>query len=252
MTGMLKYTKKNNIGLIMLNRPEKRNAFHPELIKSLTEKLIEIESDNEVKALVLSGEGKSFSAGADLEYLNKLNSFSTLKNQNDSENLGQMFLHLYNLSKPTIAAVNGAAIAGGSGLASCCDFVIADRQNAKFGYSEINIGFLPAIVSIFLVKKIGEGPAKQMLLSGEIIHAQRAYELGFVNSLSDNLLIDAFSLAEKLSANPSSSMSMTKRMIHEISNLGVENAVKYCINLNTIARTSDDFKYGLEKFLNKN
>ncbi len=249
---MIKYTKKDYVGFILLNRPEKRNALHPELIQNLTEKLIEIEKDNDVKVVIISGEGKSFSAGADLEYLNKLNNFSILKKEEDSVNIGKMFLQLYNLSKPTIAAVNGAAIAGGCGLASCCDFVIADKQIAKFGYSEINIGFLPAIVSIFLIKKIGEGYARQMLLSGEIISPQRAFEIGFVNILSDDVVEDAFSLAEKLSANSAFSMSMTKKMINNISNLEVENAVDYCINLNTIARTSEDFKHGLEKFLNKN
>ncbi|MHB8578801.1 MAG: enoyl-CoA hydratase/isomerase family protein [Ignavibacteriaceae bacterium] len=249
---MFNYTEKNNIGVILLNRPEKRNALHPKLIQLLTEKLIEIENDKNVKVVIISGEGKSFSAGADLEYLNMLNTFSILKKEEDSENLGKMFLQLYNLSKPTIAAVNGAAIAGGCGLASCCDFIIADKQNAKFGYSEIKIGFIPAIVSIFLIKKIGEGYARQMLLSGEIFTAQRAYEIGLANSLSNDVIADAFSLGEKLLENSAFSMSITKNIINDISNLGVENAVKYCINLNTIARTSEDFKFGIEKFLNKN
>ncbi|MHB1686258.1 MAG: enoyl-CoA hydratase/isomerase family protein [Ignavibacteriaceae bacterium] len=248
---MLKFTKKNNIGFILLDRPEKRNAFHPELIKLLSEKLIEIEKDNEVKVVIISGEGKSFSAGADLEYLSQLNSLSILKKEEDSENLGKMFLQLYNLSKPTIAAVNGAAIAGGCGLASCCDFIIADKQNAKFGYSEIKIGFVPAIVSIFLIKRIGEGQARQLLLSGEIIDSKRAYEIGLVNTISDDVVNDSFSLAEKLAANSSFSMGLTKKIINNISQLGVEDAVKYGINLNTIARTSEDFNNGLVKFLNK-
>ncbi len=109
-----------------------------------------------------------------------------------------MFLDIYNFPKPVIAAVNGPAIAGGCGLASVCDFIIADSEKAKFGYSEAKIGFVPAIVSIFLIKKIGEGKARQLLLSAETINAEKAYEIGFADYLSNDVLNDSFSLAEKL------------------------------------------------------
>ena len=248
---MITYSEKNNIGLIMLNRPEKRNALHPEMVEEIKDKLGSIRNNNKIKVLIFSGKGSSFCAGADLVYLNELKDFSVIENERDSEELAQLFSDIYNFPKPVIAAVNGPAIAGGCGLASVCDFIIADSEKAKFGYSEAKIGFVPAIVSIFLVKKIGEGKAKQLLLSAEIINAQKAYEIGFADLLSDNVLKDSFVLAEKLTRNSLTSLSMIKKMISSISNFTVEEAVKYSIELNTISRSSGDFKEGLSNFLNK-
>jgi len=130
---MIKYLKENQVGIITLNRPEKRNALHPDLINRLKTKLNEIKNDIDVRVLIITGEGKSFCAGADLEYLNKLKEYSSIDNEKDSESLAELFLEIYNFPIPTIAAVNGAAIAGGCGLASVCDFIIADKNNAKFG-----------------------------------------------------------------------------------------------------------------------
>jgi methylglutaconyl-CoA hydratase len=248
---MITYTEKNNVGLIMLNRPEKRNALHPEMVEEIKDKLGSIKNDNKIKVLILSGEGSSFCAGADLAYLNELKDFSVTENERDSEELAQLFSDIYYFPKPVIAAVNGPAIAGGCGLASVCDFIVADSEKAKFGYSEAKIGFVPAIVSIFLIKKIGEGKAKQLLLSAEIINAQKAYENGFADILSGNVLNDSFILAEKISRNSLTSLKMIKKMISSISNLTVEEAVKYSIELNTISRSSGDFKEGLNNFLNK-
>ena len=180
---MIKYEIKNDIGILTLNRPEKRNALHPELVKQMKSKLKEVEKDESVKILIITGEGKAFCAGADLEYLNQLRTFSSLENEKDSRELAELFLMIYNFSKIVIAAVNGAAIAGGCGLASVCDIIVADEANAKFGYSEVKIGFIPALVSSFLIRKVGEGMAKQLLLSGEIIEAKRAYEIGFANGI---------------------------------------------------------------------
>ena len=248
---MIKYSEKNNIGLIMLNRPEKRNALHPEMVEEIKNKLGSIKNNNKIKVLILSGEGSSFCAGADLAYLNELKDFSVTENERDSEELAQLFLDIYDFPKPVIAAVNGPAIAGGCGLASVCDFIIADSEKAKFGYSEAKIGFVPAIVSIFLVKKIGEGKAKQLLLSAEIINAQKAFEIGFADLLSGNVLKDSFVLAEKLNRNSLTSLKLIKKMVSSVSNLTVEEAIRYSIELNTISRSSEDFKEGLSNFLNK-
>ena len=248
---MIKYSEKNGIGLIMLNRPEKRNALHPEMVGAIKDKLSSIENNDSIKVLILSGEGSSFCAGADLAYLNKLKDFSVTENEKDSEDLAQLFLDIYNFPKPVIAAVNGPAIAGGCGLASVCDFIIADSEKAKFGYSEAKIGFVPAIVSIFLIKKIGEGKAKQLLLSAEIINAQKAYEIGFADLLSGNVLHDSFAFVDKLTQNSLISFKMIKKMVSSISNLTIEEAIKYSIELNTISRSTEDFKEGLSNFLNK-
>ena len=158
---------------------------------------------------------------------------------------------IYNFPKPTISAVNGSAIAGGCGLASVCDFIVAHPEKSKFGYSEVKIGFIPAIVSIFLIKKVGEGLARQFLLEGEIISGKRAYEIGFVNYLAEDVIDESFKLAEKLNSNSAESFRSIKQMISTISTLSVQEAVNHCIGLNTISRSTADFKNGIDSFLNK-
>jgi methylglutaconyl-CoA hydratase len=248
---MIKYEIKNEIGIVTLNRPEKRNALHPELVRQMKSQLKEAAEDKSVKVLIITGEGKAFCAGADLEYLNEMKNYSSLENEKDSRELAELFLMIYNFPKPVIAAVNGAAIAGGCGLASVCDIIVADELNARFGYSEVKIGFIPAIVSTFLIRRVGEGMAKQLLVSGEIIEAKRAYEIGFANYLYNNTLEFSLDLASKLKTNSSASMKMTKDLTRKVSGLSVDDAVEYCIGLNTISRTTDDFKKGLNNFLTK-
>ncbi len=248
---MIKSEIKNNNGIITLARPEKRNALNPKLVKNLKDILSEYKINEQIKSIIITGEGNTFSAGADLEYLNSLSANSTIENYNDSESLSELFVMLYEYPKPTIAAVNGAAIAGGCGLASVCDFIVAHPEKGKFGYSEVKIGFIPAVVSVFLIRKIGEGLAKQLLLEGGIISGQRAYEIGLVNYLSENVLEESLNLSERLNKNSVESMRMTKQMIGNAANLSVREAVHYCIGLNTISRSTEDFKNGIESFLNK-
>jgi len=249
---MIKYSTNKGIGIIRLNHPEKRNALHPEHIVTMKKKLNELRDDDKVKGLILTGEGSSFCSGADLDYLNELKNYSPIKNEADSESLAKLFLTIYNFPKPVIAAVNGPAIAGGCGLASVCDFIIADKNNAKFGYTEIKIGFVPAIVSIFLIKKIGEGKARQLLMSGEIIDAKKAYKIGLVNLLAIDALKESISFTEKLVQNSDTSLRLTKQVINLVSNFNIEDAINYCIRINTISRSTEDFQEGLNIFLSKN
>lgn len=248
---MVKFELKNHIGILTLNRPNKRNALHPDLITQVKKELKKYWNDEDLRILIITGAGKAFCAGADLAYLKKLSDYSSAKNEKDSSDLAEMFKMIYNFPKPTIAAVNGAAIAGGCGLASVCDLVVADTEQAIFGYSEVKIGFIPAMVSIFLIRRIGEGIAKQLLLSGEIINGKRAFEIGFVNYLYNNALEGALEVASKLINNSNYSMIQTKVMVNQIFNLPVEEAVDYCVKLNTISRSSADFKKGIESFLKK-
>lgn len=248
---MIKSEIRNGAGIITLARPEKRNALHPEMVEKIKLVLSDFEKDENVNSVIITGAGTTFCAGADLEYLNELSNNSSIGNYNDSKSLAELFLMIYEFEKPTIAAVNGAAIAGGCGLASVCDFIIAHPENSKLGYSEVKIGFIPAIVSIFLIKRIGEGLSKQFLLEGDLITGKRAYEIGLVNYLSENVLDFALDISGRLNKNSSESMRMTKRMLNSISNLSVKDAVDYTINLNTISRSTNDFKKGLEKFLTK-
>ncbi len=247
---MIKYFEENEYGIITLNRPEKRNALHTDMVNAIILKLQEIKNDSKIKVLIITGEGKSFCAGADLSYLQELQNYSTKDNEHDSENLAKMFLDIYNFPKPTIASVNGAAIAGGCGLATVCDFIIANNSNSKFGYSEVKIGFVPAIVSIFLIKKAGEKIAKRLLMTGDTVDGKTAFDMGLVDFLSDHPLNEAKELAKKLIQNSPYSLSLTKRMIQTISNMNVESAVEYCVKLNTISRSSEDFQKGIKTFLN--
>ncbi len=248
---MIKSEIRNNAGLIIFNRPEKRNALHPEMTTLLKARLDEFRTNESIKSVIITSEGNTFCAGADLSYLNELRNYSAVKNEEDTEKLADLFLMIYDFPKPVIAAVNGPAIAGGCGIASACDFIIADKNNAKFGYSEVKIGFIPAVVSIFLIKKIGEGKAKQLLLTGEIINSEKAQLIGLVDYLSDNVLEDAIAFTDKLNENPAFSTVMTKDLLHIISNMKVRDAVNYCIRINVISRSSEDFKNGINKFLNK-
>lgn len=248
---MIRSEIKNSTVVLTLNRPEKRNALHPFMVEQIKEKLKEYAYDDSVKSLIITGEGNTFCAGADLDYLKNISNNSSVDNLEDSKSLAEMFLMIYEFPKPTVAAVNGSAIAGGCGLASVCDFIIAHPEKSKFGYSEVKIGFIPAIVSIFLIKKLGDGFAKQLLLEGDLITGSRAYEIGLVNYLSENVLDESLNLAEKLNKNSVESSKLTKQMINNISNLSVKEAVNYCINLNVISRATEDFKTGIDFFLNK-
>lgn len=248
---MIKTEIKNNTAILTLNRPEKRNALHPFLIEQLKSKIIEYKKNDLVKSLIITGEGNTFCAGADLEYLKNISNNSSSENYEDSKSLAELFLMIYEFPKPTIAAVNGSAIAGGCGLASVCDFIIANPDKSKFGYTEVKIGFIPAIVSIFLIRKIGEGFAKQLLLAGDLITGNRAYEIGLANYLAEDVFAESINLAEKLNKNSATSMKMTKKMIDNISNLSVRDAVDHCINLNVISRSTEDFNKGIQSFLSK-
>lgn len=248
---MIKTELKRNTLIILLNRPEKRNSLHPDLISQLKSVLLKAEHDEEVKSVIITGEGSAFSAGADLEYLKKLSTNSILDNENDSLSLAEMFFQIYSFSKPVIAAVNGPAIAGGCGLASVCDLIVAHPEKSIFGYSEVKIGFIPAIVSVFLLRRVGEGYTKQLLLTGETITGKRAYEIGFANYLADNVLEEAVKISEELNQNSALSMSLTKKLIHSVSDLQIQTSIDFCINLNVISRTSEDFRKGIQKFLNK-
>ncbi|NWF49075.1 MAG: enoyl-CoA hydratase/isomerase family protein [Ignavibacteriaceae bacterium] len=248
---MIKYQTIDDIGLISLNRPEKRNALHPEMCIQITNLLEKLETEKSIKAIIITGEGTSFCAGADLENLNELTNAGVKENLSDSEIVSRLFLKLYNFNKPTFAAVNGPAIAGGCGLASVCDFIVADELKAKFGYSEVKIGFIPAIVSTFFIRRIGEGRALHYLLSGELFDAKRGKEIGFVNYISSNLIDETIQMAKTIGSLPQQSFLITKQMIKNISNLPVEDSIKYCLNLNTITRTTKDFKENLKTLSKK-
>lgn len=247
---MIKVEIINNTAMIRLNRPDKRNSLNPELILALKNQLDKLENNTSVKVIIITGEGSSFCSGADLNYLQQLKDYSIIENKIDSENIAELLLKIYRFPKPVIGAVNGPAVAGGCGLASVCDFIIADRKNARFGYPEVKIGFVPAIVSIFLIRRIGEGRAKEFLLTGEIFDADESFKKGLVNQVSDDIISDSIQFAAKLYNNSALSMKLTKELINNIGDLNLDSAIRLAVNQNVISRSSEDFKKGISNFLN--
>lgn len=247
------YQVNNRIGYIALNRPEKRNALNYELIAELKSSFIVAENDEQVKVIVLKATGEAFCAGADLGYLHQLQHFSLEENSADSNHLKELFQLIYTLKKVVIAQVQGHALAGGCGLAIVCDFVFAVPE-AKFGYTEVRIGFVPAIVMYFLLKKIGEGKSKYLLLSGELIEAKKALDFGIINQVveADKLALIVEEFAQRLiEKNSSQSMEITKKMISEIQSMPLEEALHYAAQMNAHARSTNDCKRGVSAFLNK-
>jgi methylglutaconyl-CoA hydratase len=251
--GHVKYAVENRIGYITLNRPEKRNALNHEFVTELKQAFINAEADRNVKVIVLKAEGESFCAGADLEYLQSLQKYTFEENLQDSTHLMELFRIVYNLKKIVIAQVQGHALAGGCGLVSVCDFSFSIHE-ANYGYTESRIGFVPAIVMVFLIRKIGEAKAKELLLTGNAIKAKDAKHLGIINWIVEENELESSvkEFAEKLCANNSEmSMQLTKQMIANVQSMPLEEALKYACLKNAEARNSDDCKKGIDAFLKK-
>ena len=250
---LVNYQTENRIGYITLNRPEKRNALSPELIAELHQAFERAEQDHEVKVVVLKAAGEAFCAGADLAYLQQLQKFSVEENLQDSNKLKALFLKIYSLRKVVIAQVQGHALAGGCGLATLADFVVAVPE-AKFGYTEVKIGFIPAIVLVFLIRKIGEQKSRQLLLSGDLIKAEEAFTMGLVTKVvpKEKLEETVQLLAHTLIKNNSGhSMELTKKMIGEVQSMSLTEALDYASRMNAMARGSEDCKKGISAFLEK-
>src|SRR5882757_6392711 len=239
------------IATITLNRPEKRNAISFELLSELLAVFDEIEA-SATQILILTGAGKAFCAGLDLEELKSLLGKTQAENLADSERIARVFRRLYDFPKPTIAAVNGAAIAGGTGLATLCDFTLAVPE-AKFGYTEVRIGFVPAIVSSFLIANIGEKRARDLLLTGRIFSAEEAHRLGLVNEIvaPDQLMKRAQELAAQLLENSPASLQATKKLLSSYTRERLDHQIKQAVQGNAGIRETADFKEGITAFLEK-
>lgn len=252
-TSLIQYEIRDRVAYLTLNRPEKRNALDDKMVTALLEGFKKALADDEAKVIVLGANGKAFCAGADLAYLEKLQTNTYEENLADSRHLMSLFKLIYTCEKVVIASIQGHAIAGGCGLASVCDFSIAVPE-AKFGYSEVHIGFVPAIVSYFLLRKIGEGRAKDLLLSGRIIGAEEAAQLGMINRVvsAEALGAEVEQLAGDLcNKNSGQSMKLTKQLIATVQDVGLEEGMNIAAETNAEARATDDCKKGIGAFLNK-
>ena len=247
----LRLSQDASIATITLSRPEKRNAISYELIEELLAVLDEI-AHSSALVLILTGEGKAFCSGMDLENLKALSGRSSEQNLKDSETMAQLFRTLYDFPRPTIAAVNGAAIAGGCGLATLCDFTLAVPE-AKFGYSEVRIGFVPAIVSTFLLRQIGEKRARDLLLTGRIIEADEAHRIGLINEIvsAEDLIARARALALQLLENSPASLSGTKRLLSDYARGELDAQIRSAVEENAAIRATSDFREGISSFLGK-
>ena len=253
---LVQLEQRGPIAILTLNRPEVRNALSPALLRALEARLNTLAANPSVRAIVLTGNG-IFSSGADLEHLRTLTSNSSEINSSeinkaDSNRLAGTLARVYTFPKPLIAAVEGAAIAGGAGLATACDLIIAG-QNAKFGYTEVRLGFVAAIVSVFLVRCIGEKHARELLLTGRLIRAPEAHRIGLINEIvpDGTSLERALEIALEIAQNSVSALKASKEALSVVPGLGLEEGLRYAATLNAWIRTTDDLKEGVAAFLER-
>ncbi|HLW83852.1 MAG TPA: enoyl-CoA hydratase-related protein [Candidatus Sulfotelmatobacter sp.] len=239
------------VATLTLNRPDKRNAISFELIDDLLCAL-EAVAKSEALILILTGAGKAFCSGMDLENLKALLGRSPEDNLQDSQTMVRLFRTLYEFPKVTIAAVNGAAIAGGTGLALLCDFTLA-VPDAKFGYTEVRIGFVPAIVSTFLLRQVGEKQARDLLLTGRLFGADEAARLGLINEIvpPESLITRARELASSLLENSPSSLRATKQLLTDHARAELDTQIDAAVRENAAIRNAADFREGISSFLEK-
>ncbi|HEY1731935.1 MAG TPA: enoyl-CoA hydratase-related protein [Terriglobales bacterium] len=239
------------LAIVTLNRPEKRNAISYELIEDLLCALDEVEVSS-AQILILTGSGKAFCSGMDLDNLRSITGRTAEENRADSATMARLFRSLYEFPKVTIAAVNGPAIAGGCGLATLCDFTVASAD-AKFGYTEVRIGFVPAIVSTFLLRQVGEKQARDLLLTGRILSAEEALRLGLASEVvpAEKLQERARELATDLLRNSPASLLATKRLLKSYSSQELDRQIDAAVEENAQIRGTEDFREGVTSFLEK-
>ncbi|MGO9324492.1 MAG: enoyl-CoA hydratase/isomerase family protein [Terracidiphilus sp.] len=240
-----------SIRTITLNRPERRNAMTPEMQTELISALEDAASSS-CHVLVLAGSGEAFCSGLDLSAMQAMQDKSTADHRADAERIARLFISLYELPVPTIAAVHGAAIAGGAGLAFLCDFTLAARK-AKFGFTEVRIGFVPALVSAFLSLQIGDKRSRDLLLTGRLFDAEEAYRLGLVNEIvaPEELMQRKNALADVLIANSPESLKATKQLMARQNRAWLDAAVAAALEANALSRETAGFREGIAAFLEK-
>ena len=247
----LRLETSGDIATITLSRPEKRNAISTEMIDDLMGALAEVEISS-ARVAILTGEGKAFCSGIDLAALKAIAAQSHLENLEDARHFARLLRRIWCFPKPSIAAVNGAAIAGGCGIATLCDFTLAVPE-ATFGYPEVRIGFLPANVSVFLMRHIAEKHARELLLTGRIIDAAEARRIGLITQIvpSVELMAAAQTLAATLLASSPTSLLKTKKLLCDFAGPEVDRELELAIAESAQIRSTADFREGLASFLEK-
>jgi methylglutaconyl-CoA hydratase len=240
------------IATLTLNRPEKRNALGAVLISELRSSFSTLRDNGNVRVVLLRGAGLDFCAGADLEQLERVSRATVLENRRDAENFASLILEIRQLPKPVIAAVHGRALAGGAGLASACDIVLAARS-AQFGYPEVKIGFVAAIVLAILKRNLGEKKSFELLATGGLWSADAVERLGLINQVTDDADFEAHvqSFARNLCELSPSAIMLTKSLLYQIDGLSFEQALRAGVEMNAIARMTPDCQAGLKEFLSR-
>ena len=240
------------VSIITLNRPEKRNALNDALINDLKNALRESDSDETLRAIIIRGAGKDFCSGADLSALRKISESDVLENHDDADNLRELFSLIRRVKIPVIAAVHGRALAGGCGLATACDLVLA-TDTARFGYPEVKIGFVPAMVMAILRRNTSEKRAFALATQGFEFDATMAKDFGLINEIFpaeefEDAVKDYVSVYQNVSR---SAVILSKRLLYQMDGMTFETALASGVDINTIARLTDDCQSGIAKFLNK-
>ena len=246
------YAVEGAVALVTMNRPEKRNALNDALVSALKDALREADADESVRVVLLTGTGADFCSGADLSALQKISESSILENLGDARELMELFALLRRVRVPVVAAVRGRALAGGCGLATACDIVLASRT-ARFGYPEVKIGFVPAMVAAILRRNVSEKRAFELLARGAEIGADEAERIGLVNHVFDD---DAFeseveTYVHGFERASRSAVRLTKRLLYHIDGLTFDAALEAGVDTNTIARATEDCQKGIARFLDK-
>ncbi|MGI8542499.1 MAG: enoyl-CoA hydratase/isomerase family protein [Aridibacter sp.] len=244
--------KQNSILILSLNRPEKRNALNDDLIDSLKSALREADKDEDLRAIIIKGEGKDFCSGADLSAMQKISESDILENLADAESLMELFILMRKVKVPIIAAVHGRALAGGCGLATACDIVLASKS-AEFGYPEVKIGFVPAMVMAILRRNLSEKKSFELITQGFNFSADEAEKFGLVNRVFEDETFENdvwkyVSVYEKVSR---SAIILSKKLLYQMDGMNFDTAIKVGAEVNAIARLTEDCQKGIARFLDK-
>jgi methylglutaconyl-CoA hydratase len=252
MSDQVLYTADQGIARITLNRPEKRNALNDQVISGVQRALAQAAGDATVRVVLLTGAGKDFCSGADLAALERIKDAGVMENLADAGHLGDLFLEMRRHPRPIIAAVRGRALAGGCGVATAADIILA-AESAQFGYPEVKLGFVPAMAMAILRRSISERRAFELLATGESVSAHKALEMGIINRVYPDGAFDAEAeaYAKRLAAVSASALTLTKRLLYQMDGISFESALGAGVQTNALARLTEDCRRGIDQFLKK-
>jgi methylglutaconyl-CoA hydratase len=248
----LKYRKDGRIGRVSFCRPEIHNAFNGTVITEMSHLFRELAKDDDLRVVLLTGEGKSFCAGADLNWMREVVTQSFEQNLAESNALAELFYQIYAFKRPVVGRINGAAIGGGTGFVAVCDIAIA-ASSAKFSFSEVKIGVVPACIGPYVIRKMGEGKARELFITGERMSADRAFEVGLVNKVVDDDKLDAEveNLIQSILSSGPEAVAMAKKLVSEVPLMSPSQFKPFTAEMIAKLRVSGEGQEGMDAFLNK-